>query len=338
MKKIILLFILITFFYGCSDDIYWKQLSSDSIEARTGAFAFTDSLKKMRVIGGSTPSADLGDIWHYSFSTKSWSKSEEFIPDTFRKGERLQYSVYDEVDYNVYFGGTSGKQQAVPIDVYRWEIYSPPTNAWIKLNVDAGPSLKGHSISLLKDESFFGEPVLVFFGGMTPTGSFTNELMIFRLTSRVFETVEIQNTPPDARMGHIGVINNSHELFIWGGKTINGLKNDIWSFNFSTKNWKKLESPLTKELQDRSFLFDKESDSIIVFGGKDKDNNPIAEFGVYSITKNSWKEYSLSDGPNGRVGASVAFDEDRNILIFGGQELKNGQPEYKNDLWIYYTK
>ncbi|MBN2694702.1 hypothetical protein JXR93_08570, partial [bacterium] len=311
MKILLKLIILVTIFIGCSNNPSWKQLSTDGIESRTGSFAFTDSLKKLRVIGGSTPSADLNELWYFNFSTKTWNQSEEFMPDTFRKGERLQYSIYDEVDFTVYFAGTSGKQQAVPIDVYRWEIYTPPSNAWVKLNTEAGPSLKGHSVSLLREDSFFGEPVLVFFGGMTPSGTFTNELFIFRIISRVFEIIDIQSLIPDARMGHVGFISNEHKLFIWGGKTINGLKNDLWSFDFSTKSWEKLDSPPTMELQDRSSLFDNETNSIIVFGGKDKDNNPISEFGIYSITNKTWKSISLEDGLNARVGASIAFDENR---------------------------
>lgn len=327
--KYFITFFLCFLLYSCSEDKAWSKISATGPVERSSSFGFVDELNRFVIVGGKKENQSFKDVWALNLSKKKW----EEIPVnniSLEEGEKLNYSVFNEG--TLYLAGSYKDGQAVPINIYKWEVYS---NVWQKMNTESGASLRGHTAVLLKDTSFFGEPVIVIFGGQDPSSKVQNGINIFRLETKLFETIEVSGELPKARMNHSTVISNNNKMIIFGGKNDVGILNDMWEFDFSNKMWTKISDADIDLAYGRTTLFDKDDNSIIFYGGKNDKSEPVSGFYIYSINSKKWDSIDSSDGPGARFGISAAITSGNDIIFFGGIQKNGTEFIEKNDIWKY---
>lgn len=107
---------------------------------------------------------------------------------------------------------------------------------------------------------------LYTFGG-ADINDYSNDLSCFSLTNLTWTLVDVNTDDiPSPRVNSFGFMYND-EIYIYGGKSKNALKNDLWSFNIAFNAWKKIECSgvLPKARIKPSVLFNESS--LFVYGG-----------------------------------------------------------------------
>ncbi len=109
---------------------------------------------------------------------------------------------------------------------------------------------------------------------------------------------------PEARQGAANWIDASNNLWLFGGNTQAGRKNDLWKFNTTTNQWVWLKGP-----------------------------NTINDQGVKGVKSVS----SSLNNPSARDLASTWVDANGNLWLFGGNgtPINGGTVGSLNDLWKY---
>jgi hypothetical protein len=130
-------------------------------------------------------------------------------------------------------------------------------------------------------------------------------------TSNSFGNYGIQGVPsssnqPEARTGAANWIDASNNLWLFGGNTQTGRKNDLWKFNTTTNQWVWLKGPNTIDDQGSS--------------------------GTKGVT-------AASNNPSARDGGITWMDTSGNLWLFGGFgfPLSGTGLGALNDLWKYNT-
>ena len=107
--------------------------------------------------------------------------------------------------------------------------------------------------------------LLYSFGGTD--GTYTNELRVFNITSRIWEKFVISSdNAPSARINTIFFSYNA-KLFIYGGELIDGISEELQLFNPTNQLWTKLtqygDIPPIRALSAFTLV----SNNLFIFGG-----------------------------------------------------------------------
>lgn len=111
---------------------------------------------------------------------------------------------------------------------------------------------------------------IYIFGGYNGSCRF-NDLCEYSVEKKRWHRVEAAGSIPSRRFGHSGVVHTaSNRLVVFGGWDGRDTLNDLFEFNFVTKEWKKMEthgvSP-PHRYRHTAVIF---GDNMFVFGGVDK--------------------------------------------------------------------
>jgi len=117
--------------------------------------------------------------------------------------------------------------------------------------------------------------------------------------------VSSPSNQPSARAGAVSWIDASNNLWLFGGGTQTGRKNDLWKYNTTTNQWVWVKGP-----------------------------SSVDDFGVYGVKGVS----SSLNYPCGRDVATTWVDASGNLWLFGGYGYVasgGGTIGFLNDLWKY---
>ncbi|PKA59319.1 Acyl-CoA-binding domain-containing protein 4 [Apostasia shenzhenica] len=99
---------------------------------------------------------------------------------------------------------------------------------------DIPAARSGHTV-------FRAGPVLILFGGEETKGRKLNDLHMFDLKSSTWLPLHYTGTGPSPRSNHVAALYDDRYLFVFGGQSKSGVRNDLYSLDFETMVWSKIK-------------------------------------------------------------------------------------------------
>eukprot|EP00792_Barthelona_sp_PAP020_P005240 TRINITY_DN2563_c0_g1_i1.p1 TRINITY_DN2563_c0_g1~~TRINITY_DN2563_c0_g1_i1.p1 ORF type:complete len:432 (-),score=87.73 TRINITY_DN2563_c0_g1_i1:1149-2444(-) len=193
----------------------------------------------------------------------------------------------------------------------------------------------------------------ILFGGREEGWcSFYNDTYLFNHENNGWEKLIGLNPSPQERFASIsGIVNDT--LYLIFGMTYyeactdneqEHLFNDIWSFNFSKKEWIKVGenySNVYPRVDSYSYIYD---NKICFYGGKARFNDVVTEFSdhyCYNVDVNAFEiihgNYSSTDEqviPSGRyAGVCGVYTLEKQLIIHGGRYGKGKEVYTLSEVW-----
>lgn len=178
-----------------------------------------------------------------------------------------------------------------------------------------------HSSVLYKDSIFI-------FGGCYFEFSL-NDLFEYKIETKEWIKYEYKSNlvPPNMIQSSLNYYND--HLFIIGGRDncyfSSNAYSSLWKFNLQEMKWEEIKNLLKIYLHSSILV----NDSIYIFGGFDGDNL-LNNFKRLNLKNLNLKDYE-NDLISSRYGASLYFDNQNLIFIFGGNDLNSDL----NDLYSF---
>lgn len=190
-------------------------------------------------------------------------------------------------------------------------------------SVGTPPSIRSHSYNSFIHENH----IYVFGGGLL--GELHNDLWKFSLSGNYWERI-IYNTPeaPEPREKH-ALFFLQGKLYVYGGRTANGLTGDMWEFDFEQKAWQKLyDTGETPPPRIRTAVT-QSSYKTWIFGGYTEEGftNELFEF-----SEGKWKQLeNLGAVPKARQNPQIAYWNNK-LFAWGGID----EEDYLDNELYYY--
>lgn len=226
-----------------------------------GCTVFVPETNRLYMWGGANSSIAndyIGDTWVYDFATKAW---HEATGTTHPFNAFEQTSTYDPNTHRfvVYGGATAsyGSGDAA------W-LFDVTTELWEKATTASTPPAR-MSQSMVFDSM---RRVSYVFGGGTVYPNPGNEMWVFDASSRVWQQLLPQNTPPSVRRFASMAYDSRHDIvMLWGGVNSTTALNDTWLYRPSTRQWQQLlppASPTNANMSNEDLVYDPDNDVFIL--------------------------------------------------------------------------
>jgi N-acetylneuraminic acid mutarotase len=109
--------------------------------------------------------------------------------------------------------------------------------------------------------------------------------------------------------------------------------NDLWTYDFDTQTWEKLNSSgfSPDARKSHSAVYNPVTNRLIIFGGSSGPSSYLDDTWFFDFTAGTWLEVYTPVKPSSREGASFALNRDKTKgILFGGYD-----GSYKNDTWVF---
>lgn len=177
---------------------------------------------------------------------------------------------------------------------------------------------------------------LLVFGGSTEALQSVSDVYSFNVDTKTFTQLTPTGSGPTARDGHVAFWDSTaNAMFVWGGVTLQGYPNDLWSLSFETNPpvWKGVTTtgaPAGRAYA--AFGYDSERRKLYVFGGSN-DTGELADLWILDVATSTWTQHATS-GPPARGGPAGGFDPvAKQFVVFGGYDSQNDAN--LDDLWVF---
>jgi N-acetylneuraminic acid mutarotase len=158
-------------------------------------------------------------------------------------------------------------------------------------------------------------------------------------------TVKVSAANPTKRVGHCSVYDSVNDrIIMYGGQTdatYVSWKTDTWVYDLNNNTWT-IMSPESVPYQktNSKMVYDSESEKVINFGGTYAEDYASNQTWIYDYLEDSWTNIDPPNAPRLRVGHTMAYDSESDIVImFGGSIPKDYNPYGGNmgynDTWGY---
>jgi len=210
-------------------------------------------------------------------------------------------------------------------------IISAFTGTFTELKQDGSRTpgcLQSSTISIINEDTFY-----LFGGKTTYTGAETGPFA-YSLTKQNWQ-IPFPKKFANARYEHSAIINGNN-LVIFGGrfdlKEQHTVFNDVWIYIQDIPTWTKINDNGPK-IHGHNAFYEPKSNSMIVFGGCNGNEEFYNDLWSFSFDTNSWKKIETSGPkPPGRCVHS-AVTSNNTMIIFGGYGKDN---TYFNDMWVLH--
>lgn len=305
------------------DGTTWTQLvtTGSAPAQRAGHVMAYDPVRDVIVMAGgvddtlAAPDERLDDTWELRGSM--WTRTTTTVPEQLDRSSSL---VYDRIGARMIAYGGLAKYSATSATA---ETLAYSNGTWTVLSDSTpGPLMEIAMAADPRDGS------LLLFGG-TDANS-VGPSSIFGATYRWGTTgwlLTSPGEPPPRRVdpGH-GVDLQARRTWVFGGTDDTGTPtNTLYSFDGSswrTHTWSGA-GPTARTFV--ATTFDRARRELVVFGGVTDDNSPfvLADTSTWTWNGSAWTEHAVS-GPTARLGASMAYDSRRKVVVlFGGITTNN---------------
>jgi hypothetical protein len=222
--------------------------------------AFAPEKNRLYMWGGANSSITngyIGDTWVYDFTTKAW---HDATGTTHPSNAFEQTSTYDPNTHRfVIYGGASASYGSADA---AW-LFDVNTELWEKATTASTPPAR-MSHSMVFDTQ--RRVSYVFGGGSYPNSG--NEMWVFDASSRVWQRLLPQNTPPPVRRFASMAYDSRHDIvMVWGGINGSTILNDTWIYRPSTKLWQQLLPPASApnaNMSNEDLIYDPDNDVFIL--------------------------------------------------------------------------
>jgi hypothetical protein len=191
---------------------------------------------------------------------------------------------------------------------------------WTKLATTNDPPARRNSAAIYTPT----DNRIIIFGGASSSGNL-NDLWSLNLTTRMWEQIiPSSSNSPAPRFTHNAVFDSAkNRMIVWSGQG-NGLYNDVWAFDFSSRTWQQLwangnvlGAPLIR--YGTAATFDPENRRLINFAGFTSSGR-FEDTWYFTVDNPAWTDQTNNPNPMLRCLHAGCFVPDRRLMIvYGGQ-------------------
>lgn len=184
-------------------------------------------------------------------------------------------------------------------------------NLWALIS-DKGRQRAGHS-------AVFHNQTMWVYGGYNFSHALSS-LDMFSLTEKQWLSCETSNQPV-ARYLHSAVLFNGSSMLVYGGLSSRHMvMDDFWSFNFTTRLWRKLENNIVPALAAHTVT--QVGDYVFLVGGYMKNGSLSSTMYIWSAIATQWSVECPKNGEDKSVRmaghSTVYYAPLESLVIFGG--------------------
>lgn len=129
-------------------------------------------------------------------------------------------------------------------------------------------------------------------------------------------------------------------MYVFGGSSVGGAFNDLWSFNLSSREWSRPISMGNYPNPKANSSLVQYRNSLILFGGwrqtSGNTHQPhllFNELHCYDLDERRWTIKNYSYGPNPTAAHTATIHRDRMVVFGGFSRLENDVQGTTNDVW-----
>jgi hypothetical protein len=356
----------------------WTQLPNPNYAPPAGPYArawtemtWDSNRQEIVLFGGNGPNLYENDVWAYNGTTANWENLDPhaFCPGNqgFTKPNGTDDTAfkYDPIN-NLYwaFGAASGYRCLSWATVYTADagtssstlvdaaLPTPASGTYVDWRVRVGSSEATVSAYNAATKTLtLKSPLTALTAGSSyqvyaTTGA---GVWYFNPVSRTWvgQDTPAGNTgptPTGARIAPAVAFSTADKAFALFGGWGSGSDRRVWKLDVTTKLWTQLPMPATapphmRELLN-SFVYDKQNDVFILFGGQCSydatcpDNTFNAGTWAYKLSTNTWTNMGPSQSPPPRGQHLMSYDEEHGVVVLHGGVVLGGT--IVNDTWYYH--
>ncbi len=328
---------------GCS------SFSPGPGERQQAAMAFDPGSQKVVLFGGYRgPGVALGDTWEWDGA--AWTQPALSTQPPARAGHGLAYDP--QRGRVILFGGGDPSGHAAPLGD-TWEYLRAPAG-WQRL-ADTGTGPSARSLPAMATAPIgtaipgpMPEQGVLLFGGLSASGALLGDTWVWRGASGRWEPRGVPGAScgtnpaaPACRSG--GALSSVHpaggtrQALLVGGRTGESTlgtatyDDGVWRWNGLSWARAQIETPPTALLRSQHRLVGAGDGNQLLLTGGETDGMLRQDAFVINLTSGLFVP-QLGPGPQGRVGAAAAFDEERGeAVLLGGM----GSGGVLNDTWTF---
>jgi N-acetylneuraminic acid mutarotase len=305
----------------------WTELEPEGRQPSERIFhamVYHDASGRVVMFGGGNDQGEfLSDTWVYDSLAADSGVVESPAARSFPS------LVFDSAEGRalLFGGGTDDEQYE---DTWAYESV---TDTWTRIDpVGRSPSGRLYQSMIFHQ----AEGTAVLFGGATE-GGLVNDTWAYNPARNTWTELEPIGDLPLARMFHALVYDPTTErALLFGGRTDDGLMNDIWAYDSARNTWTDLqpEGEVPSARGFHSLVFEPGSRKVILFGGEDGEGG-LNDTWTYDPETNVWTElYAAGELPSQRSGHTMIFEPESGVvLLFGGHDWETDAG--LNDMWAY---
>eukprot|EP00164_Ancoracysta_twista_P006798 GFYU01009536.1.p1 GENE.GFYU01009536.1~~GFYU01009536.1.p1 ORF type:complete len:1251 (-),score=260.36 GFYU01009536.1:274-4026(-) len=303
-------------------------------EVRMNHAAGTFRDRYMIVHGGmSFKSIPLNDTWIYDALNNQWT-----MIATDNGPHRYHHSMHVEQDNTgvfrlLLFGGQFSDSSLGTADTFiaTLTVNQPSTTWQVIPESDTSPPPRFQHAHAYYDGSFY------IYGGTTGTERLS-DTWVLTLPSKQWRQVKPSNEPV-ARYGMASAVSGK-TWYVFGGITDpHTFLKDMWSFDFGSQQWSKLQGIAPFALTPRAFagMITLRDHKLGLLGGViDTMSGTADDMWIFDVLKGAWiKHETTLPVPGSRYGHSAVLWNEDAILMFGGD--KDDATSTPAETWKYDT-
>jgi len=312
----------------------WKKFFVDikTSDAPIGRLCHTGVVydEKMYIFGGhiTQPSSEYfhtvkHDMHSYDFAKHEWKALSE---DGTR---RTEHTTVVEGHHMYVFGGYSGSGYENSVMAYNFT-----NNTWAQMEAKGDiPAARSAHTAVVEGKSMY------VYGGWNGTNCM-NDMYELNLETQIWSKVEYTGDAPCTRCSHGATVykdGKSSVMSVFGGYSIEkagdqnkGYLNDLYEFQFATKNWKRVNATGKLPSPRSRFRMVAHKDSIYLFAGWNSSMHFNTLF-RYSHRGKQWEEIPTNFEEEGIGQFSLIVHKDV-MYVFSGYSPKIGS---RNNLFAY---
>lgn len=210
--------------------------------------------------------------------------------------------------------------------------YDRASNAWSPSETQEGPAaLFGPRMAYDAESDRF-----IYFGGWdgATNESFSEETWAYDHGSSSWEQMRLDGSPPGRNFHHMAYDVDSDRVILFSSGTTAETFGDTWAYDYDSDTWAQMaptESPPPRSYG--AMAYDPVSDRMILFGGVDLAEDPMADTWAYDYDSDSWAELKPETSPSARGWHAMALDDQTGrIVMFGGGGSRS---HYTNETWLF---
>ncbi|MHA1466297.1 MAG: Kelch repeat-containing protein [Candidatus Heimdallarchaeaceae archaeon] len=231
-------------------------------------------------------------------------------------------------------------------EFYTWA-YDYNTNEWTKLITDDSPYANDAKVAYDSESE-----KIISFGGSHADHVVSNQTWIYDYTENTWVQVTPSNIPMMRESTKMVYDSESDVVIMFGGSlnddsNPNGVTlrfNDTWSYDYNANTWTNITSATYPSYYwFDSVAYDTESDLVIVFGGTKEANAYLDQTGgayhgetwSFDYNTNIWDNITPSVSPVPRMGASMVYDSEHDLIILFGGYTHLLRTEIDHETWSF---
>jgi len=273
---------------------------------------------KMYIFFGADGFGDVhSDSWVYDPGNNTWAE----ITAGGGPNPRQQHTATSiGVGWIVVFGG---KEQWAFADAYAW-IYNTADGTWTQgSGLPVGPRTYHNAVNINGN--------VYVFGGLD-NGGYLNDMWNYDPDTDTWTEIDQGATLPSQRQIPEMASDLQNYFWLYGGEEGHGrpFTNDLWEFDVTASTWLQLpDPPYTRLLTDAEMLGD---DDIVIFGGRDENNDQTSTTLNYNISSGSWCDLGDSlTAPSAPVTTTIYAENDSVFVSWTAVCGANSYKVYSSD-------